>query len=129
MNRTLHILAWGVAGTILTGALTGAAIAVVGNGIATPVRSFSLPSDRLEQPDLEASEPLGGRGQDRGTDGSAVGGQPDDVGGDGASGSNSGPGSGSSGSGSDEGSVDPGATTTGTAGTTTTESHPSFPSS
>jgi hypothetical protein len=109
MNRTLHILAWGVAGTVLTGALTGAAIAVAGNGIATPVRPFSLPSDRLEQPDLEASEPHQGRGHDRGTDGSAGGGQPGhDVGGDAASGSNSGPGSGSSGSGSDEGSVDPG---------------------
>lgn len=110
MNRTLHILAWGVAGVVLTGALTGAAIAVAGNGIATPVRPFSLSSDRLEQPDLEASEPHEGRGHDRGTDGGGGGGQPGhDVGsGDGASGSNSGPGSGSSGSGSDEGSVDPG---------------------
>ncbi|HET7869093.1 MAG TPA: hypothetical protein VFM85_02085 [Actinomycetota bacterium] len=109
MNRTLHILAWGVAGVVLTGALIGAAIAVAGNGIATPVRPFSLRSDRLEQPDLEASKPHEGRGHDRGTDGGG-GGQPgDDVGGDGASGSNSGPGSGSSGSGSDEGSVDPGA--------------------
>ena len=103
MNRTLQILAWGIAGTVLTCALTGAAIVVASNGIATPVRPFSLTTDR-PQSDQDASEPQES-GHDRGPGGSEDVGQPgyDHVG-FGASGSNSGPGFGSSGSGSDEGS-------------------------
>ena len=83
MNRTAQILAWGVAGAVLTGALTGAAIVVAGGGIATPVRPFSLTSNRVEQPVQEASEPHEAPGHDRGT-GGGEGGQPgDDHGGDG----------------------------------------------
>ena len=108
MNRTIQILAWGIAGTVLTGALTGAAIVVTGNGIAAPVRPFNLTSEPLEQPDLEASEPHEGRGHDRGADGGGGSDQlGDNFGGDSASGSNSGPGSGSSAFGSDEGPLDP----------------------
>ena len=108
MNRTTHILAWGIAGTVLTGALTGAAIVVAGNGIATPVRPFSLPSDRLEQPSQDAAGPHDGQGHDRDLGGSGEVGEPDDdhVGG-GASGSHSGPGSGSGDPGSEEVSEDP----------------------
>lgn len=108
MNRTIHFLAWGIAGTVLTGALTGAAILVAGNGIATPVRPFSLPSDRLEQPSQDAAGPHDGQGHDRDPSGSGEVGEPDDdhVGG-GASGSNSGPGSGSGDPGSEEVSEDP----------------------
>lgn len=106
MNRTLQILAWGIAGTVLTGALTGAAIVVAGNGIATPVRRFSLTTDRPQQSDQDASEPHES-GHNRGPGGSdEVGQAGDDHVGDGASGSNSGPGSGLSGSGSDEESGD-----------------------
>ena len=106
MNRTLHILAWGVAGRVLTGALTGAAIVVAGNGIATPVRPFSLTSEPLEQPS-HAAEPHVGLRHDRDPGGiGEVGQAGDDHVGDGASVSNSGPGSGLSGSGSDEGSGD-----------------------
>jgi hypothetical protein len=87
---------------VLTGALTGAAIVVAGNDIATPVRPFSLTTDRPQQPDQDASESHevahdprpGGIGE--------VGQPGDDHVGDDASGSNSGPGSGSSGSGSQE---------------------------
>jgi hypothetical protein len=108
MNRTVQIVAWGLAGAVLTGTLIAAAVAVAGNDIATPVRPFSLTSNRPEQPVREAPEPHEGPGHDRGT-GGGEGGQPgDDHGGDGTSGSNSGPGSGSSGSGSDEGSGDSG---------------------
>jgi hypothetical protein len=106
MNRTLHILAWGVAGTVLTGALTGAAIVVAGNDIAMPVRPFSLTSERLVQP-THVAEPNVGLGHERDPGGIGEVGQPgDDQVGDGASGSSSGPGSGSSGSSSDEGSGD-----------------------
>jgi hypothetical protein len=106
MNRVVRILAWGLVGALLTGALTGAAVAVVGNDIATAVRPFSLTSNRLEQPVQEASEPHQGPGHDRGAGGGEGGKPGDDHSGDGISGSNSGPGSGSSASGSDEGSRD-----------------------
>jgi hypothetical protein len=109
MNRTIHILAWGIAGMVLTGALTGAAIVVAGNDIATPVRPFSLTSERLEQPSQDTAEPQEGQGHDRDSGGSDEVGQPgDDHVGDRAPGSNSGPGSGSGDSGSDEGSGDSG---------------------
>jgi hypothetical protein len=109
MNRTIHILAWGIAGTVLTGALTGAAI-VVANGIDTPVRPFSLTSvEPLEQPIQRATEPHEGQGNDRDLGGSDAVGQPgEDQVGEGAPGSNSGPGSGSSDSGSDDVSGDSG---------------------
>jgi hypothetical protein len=101
MNRTVQILAWGLAGALLTGTLTGAAVAVAGNGIATPVRPFSLASNRVDQPVHEAPDPHNGPGHDQGAGGSGEA-RPGDVHiGDGTSGSNSGPGSGSSGSGSD----------------------------
>jgi len=108
MNRTIHILAWGIAGTVLTGGLTGAAVVVAGNGIATPVRPFSLTSERLEQPSQDTAEPHEGRRHDRDPGGGGEVGQPgDDHEGDGPSGSTSGPGSGSGDSGSDEVSGDP----------------------
>jgi hypothetical protein len=100
MNRTVHILAWGVAGAVLTGALIGVAVAVAGKGIATPVRPASFTSNRPEQPVQEVSEPHEGRGHDRAT-GRSEGSQPgDDHGGDSTSGSNSSPGSESSSPGS-----------------------------
>src|SRR5207247_6697874 len=106
MNRTIQILAWGIAGALLTGVLAGAAVAEAGNGIATPVRPFSLASSRVDQPVHEAPDPHNSLGHDQGAGGSGEGARPGDVhGGDGTSGSNSGPGSGSSGSGSD-GSVE-----------------------
>ena len=106
MNRTIQILAWGIVGTVITGALTGAAIMLAGNGIATPVSPFSLTSEPLEQPN-HAAEPHEDQGHDRGPGAADVVGQPgDDHVGDGAPVSNSGPGSGLSGSGSDEGSGD-----------------------
>jgi hypothetical protein len=83
MIRKGHFLAWGVAGAVLTGALTGAGIAVVGNGIATPVRPFSLASNGLELPVQEASEPHEDLGHDRGTgDNGEVGRPGDDHSGD-----------------------------------------------
>ena len=107
MNRTIQILAWGIVGTVITGALTGAAIMLAGNGIATPVSPFSLKSEPLEQPN-HAAEPHEDQGHDRGPGASDQVGQPgDDRVGDGAPVSNSGPGSGLTGSVSDEGSGDP----------------------
>jgi len=109
LNRTIQILAWGIAGALLTGVLTGAAVAVAGNGIATPVRPFSLASNRVDQPVHEAPDPHNSPGHDQGAAGSGEGARPGDVhGGDGTSGSNSGPGSGSSGSGSDGSGEDSG---------------------
>ncbi len=114
MNRTVQISAWGLAGILLTGALTGAAVAVAGNGIATPARPFSLTSNRVEQP-VQASEPHEGPSHDQGKGSSGEGAEPGGSnGGDSTSGSNSGPGSESSGpgsgdsGGSDEGSGDSG---------------------
>ena len=101
MNQTVQILAWGLVGALLTGALTGAAVAVAGNGIATPVRPFSLTSNRVEQPVQEATEPHEGPSQDQGKGGSGPTGESSGSnGGDSTSGSNSGPGSESSGPGS-----------------------------
>jgi hypothetical protein len=115
MNRKVQILAWGLAGALLTGALTGAAVAVAGNGIATPVRPFSLTSNRVEQPVQKASEPHMGPSQDQSKGGSSPAGESSGGhGGDSTSSSNSGPGSESSGpgsgdsGGSDEGSGDSG---------------------
>jgi len=101
MNRTFQILAWGLAGILLTGVLTGAAVAVAGNGIATPVRPFTLTSTRVEQPLHVAPEPNGSGSGDQGRGGSGPAGEPGGgPGGDSTSGSNSGPGSESSGPGS-----------------------------
>src|SRR6266540_2411196 len=101
MNRVVRILAWGLLGALLTGALTGAAVAVAGNDIATPVRPFSLTSNRPEQPVQEASEPHEGQSHDHGKSDNGEGAQTrDSVGGDATSGSNLGPGSESSGAGS-----------------------------
>ncbi|SRR6266545_5226775 len=112
MNRTVHILAWGVAGAVLTGALIGVAVAVAGKGIATPVRPVSLTSNRPEQPVQKASEPREGPSHDQDKGGSGEGAQPgDDRGGDATSDSNSGPSSESSApgsGGSDEESGDSG---------------------
>src|SRR6266498_3765271 len=128
MSRTVHILAWGVAGAVLTGLLTGVAVAVAGNGIATPVRPLSLTSSRPEQPVQDVSKPHGAPSHDQGKGGIGEGTEPGDShGGDSTSGSNSSPvsessspGSGGSGgsessgsgsgdsSGSDEGSGDSG---------------------
>jgi hypothetical protein len=108
MNRTIHILAWGIAGMVLTASLTGAAIVVAGRGIATPMRPFSLTTDRLEQPSRDAAGSHEGKGADRDPGGSGELGEPgDDHVGGGATGSNSGPGSGSGDPGSDEVSEDP----------------------
>jgi hypothetical protein len=105
MNRKVHILAWGVAGVVLTGALTAVAVAVAGHDIATPVTPIGLTSNRPEQPGQELSEPREGPTHDQGK-GGGEGAQPgDDRGGDATSGSNSAPGSGDSGA-SDEGSGD-----------------------
>jgi hypothetical protein len=108
MNRTVRIVAWGVAGAVLTGALTAVAVAVAGHDIATPVRPLGLTSNRPEQPVQEPSEAHDGPGHDQGT-GGGEGGKPrdDDEGAASSSGSNSGPGSGSS-TGSDEESEDSG---------------------
>ena len=100
MNRKAPILAWAVAGALFTGALTGAAVAAAGNGIATPVRPFGPTSNRGEQPVQGTSEPHEGTGHDRGTGASGEGGQPgDDQSGGSTSGSTSGPDLESSGSG------------------------------
>src|SRR5512133_2727566 len=98
MNRKAPILAWAVAGAVLTGALTAAAVAVAGNDIATPVRPFGLTSNRGEQPVQGTSEPHEGQGH---TSASGESGQRgDDQGGGSTSGSNSGPDLESSGAGS-----------------------------
>jgi hypothetical protein len=108
MNRMVRVLAWGVAGAVLTGALIGVAVAVAGNDIATPVRPIGLTSNRPEQPVQEPSEPREGPTHDQGKGDGDEGAQPvEDRGGDATSGSNSGPGSGDSG-GADEGSGDSG---------------------
>jgi len=115
MNRTVQILAWGLAGALLTGALTGAAVAVAGNGIATPARPFTLTSTRVEQPLHEAAEPHEGGSGDQGGVDSGPGGEPNGgKEGDSTSGSSPRPETESSGSGSgdsdgsDEGSGDSG---------------------
>jgi hypothetical protein len=110
MNRKVQISVWGLAGILLTGALTGAAVAVAGNDIATPVRPFSLTSNRVEQPVQQASEPHEGPSPDQGKGGSGPTGESTGSGGgDSTPGSNSGPGSESSGSGSgDSGGSDGG---------------------
>jgi len=101
MNRKVQISVWGLAGILLTGALTGAAVAVAGNGIATPVRPFSLTSNRVEQPVQQASEPHEGPSQGQGKGGSGPTGESSGSnGGDSTPGSSSGPGSESSGPGS-----------------------------
>ena len=101
MNRTFQILAWGLAGILLTGVLTGAAVAVAGNGIATPARPFTLTSTRVEQPLHEAPEQHQGGSGDQGKVGSGPSGEP--IGGqdgDSTSGSSPRPETESSGSGS-----------------------------
>lgn len=115
MNGKVQILAWGLAGILLTGALTGAVVAVAGNGIATPARPFTLTSTRVEQPLHEAPEPNEGQSPDQGKGGTGSAGESSGGhDGDSTSGSSSGPGSESSGSGSgdsgdsDEGSGDSG---------------------
>ena len=101
MNRTVQILAWGLAGALLTGALTGVAVAVAGNEIATPAKPFTLSSTRVEQPLREAPERHeSGSGEQGGGGSGPVGESSGGHGGDSTSGSNSGPGSESSGPGS-----------------------------
>jgi hypothetical protein len=104
MDRAVRIVAWGVAGILVMGALTGAAVAAAGKDIARPARPFGI-AGRVQHvtktADDESPSDRRSKAGAEGTKTGSSGNKADQQSGSsssGSSGSQDGSGSGSSGS-------------------------------
>ncbi len=103
MKRTLPMLAWALAGILLTAGLTTAAVAAAGKDISRPTSRLPFVANRVEPAAGETPGTQGQNGKDDHGSGVSQGPAGDDHGGNSGSAQGSGSGSGDSGSGSGSG--------------------------